>query len=291
MFERVLVGTLYTEPRVLGLSQVISNLPVKEVLLVHIVESVISREAHDRRRVRVAREELEKWAREVEAATSVTVTPIVELGVPARKLVQIASDRAVDTVVMSAFVGTPWDQFFLGSTPLDVIRHGSTNMLILHPDPTEAGVSNLAMPLLEHVLFATDFSDFAAGAYEKLQSSADEGLEKVTLMHVQDVTRIDPHLIDRLPEFDEKDHKRLEEMSQVLKDRGVSVDIRIELGVPEKKIGEVAEEMDVSCIAVGSRGGTPDGRLQWGSVSERVVREAHQPVLVIKLPELIEQTQ
>ena len=291
MFERVLVATVHTQPKALRLSEIVANLPVEHVVLAHVVESVLPRESRDKHHVQVAREELGEWARKVQAATSVQITPVVELGVPARKLVQIASDHEVETILMSAFVGIPWDQFFLGSTPLDVIRYGSTNMLITHPESDENPVNTLNRPLLEHVLFATDFSEFAAGAYDRLVQVADEGLEKVTLLHVQDVTRIDPHLIDQLPEFNEEDEQRLKDMAEVLEDAGVLVDIHIDMGVPERKICDVADEREVSCIAVGSRGRTRDGRLRWGSVSERVVREAQQPVLVIKLPELMGQNQ
>ncbi|MFP3904656.1 MAG: universal stress protein, partial [Armatimonadota bacterium] len=246
--------------------------------------------ARDRRRKKHAERSIRQWADSVSQETGVPITPVVEVGVPSRRLVEIASEYEVDTVIMSAFVGIPWKEFFLGSTPIDVIRYSDSHMLILHPQAIDqdASSSGLSRPLLEHVLFATDFSDFCNAAYEEFLSTAEKGLQKVTLVHVQDVTRLDPHLIDRLPEFDEKDTARLEEMAVALRDKGVNVGTRIELGVPEKKIGDVADELEVTCAAVGSRGRSPDDRIRWGSVSERVVREVNAPVLVIKVPEMVE---
>ncbi len=287
MFERVLIATARSEPAILRLEDILRNLPAEEIVLAHVVESVISSAARDRRRKKHAERSIKQWADSVSQETGVPITPVVEVGVPSRRLVEIASKYEVDTVIMSAFVGIPWKEFFLGSTPIDVIRYGASHMLILHPQmiDEDASSSGLSRPLLEHVLFATDFSDFCKASYEEFISTAEEGLQKATLLHVQDVTRIDPHLIDRLPEFDEKDTARLEEMAKVLRDKGVEVATRIELGVPEKKIGDVADELDVTCAALGSRGRTPDDRLRWGSVSERVVREIDTPVLVIKVPE------
>ncbi|MFO7946630.1 MAG: universal stress protein [Armatimonadota bacterium] len=288
MFKRVLVATARSEPAILRLADILKNLPAQEVVLAHIVESIISSPQRDRRRRKHAEKNLQAWAESVSQEIGLPITPVVQVGVPSRRLVEIASEHEVDTILMSAFVGIPWKEFFLGSTPIDVIRYGDTHMLILHPQKIDDGSSSgLSRPLLEHVLFATDFSDFCNASYEEFVTAADEGLQKVTLLHVQDVTRLDPHLIDRLPEFDAKDTERLEEMATALRDRGVEVDTRIELGVPEKKIGDVSDELDVTCAAVGSRGRTPDDSLRWGSVSERVVREISTPVLVIKAPDMV----
>ncbi len=53
-------------------------------------------------------------------------------------------------------------------------------------------------------------------------------------------------------------------------------------GEPVEKITELAEELDVDLLVVGSRGLGTVGRLTTGSVSEGVIRDALCPVLVVR---------
>ena len=49
----------------------------------------------------------------------------------------------------------------------------------------------------EHILFPTDFSENAQRAFTYLQQMVGDRAKKVTLLHVQDKTRIEPHLAER----------------------------------------------------------------------------------------------
>ncbi len=283
MLERVLIATSRTELNIELLLDLIRNMPVEEVTLVHCVESVLPSPQRDRRLVHRAEQELAQGVAEAQAGSEVSLTAVVRIGNPAQQIIHVAKERGADTIAMNAFVGIPWQDFFLGSVSLDVIRYGHTNMLVLHPPAQDQEmIGGLKRPLLDHTLFPTDFSDFSLSAFDSFASLADKGMKQVSLLHVQDATRLEPHLIDRLAEFDATDSQRLEDMAQRLRDKHVAVDSRIELGVPEQSIIRVARELAVSCIAIGSRGRSPSQAALWGKVSERVVRSAQAPVLVIK---------
>ncbi len=283
MLEHVLIATSRAELNVDLLVDLIRNMPVEQVTLVHCVESVLPWPQRDRRLVRRAEEQLDQEVGEAQERTEVPLAAAVRIGIPAQQILQVAKDRSADTIIMNAFVGIPWQEFFLGSVSLDIIRHGPTNMLVLHPPAEDQEmIGGLKRPLLEHMLFPTDFSDFALSAFDDFISLADKGMKHVSLLHVQDATRLEPHLMNRLAEFDATDRERLEDMAKRLRQNGVEVDLRIELGVPEQSIIRVASELEVSCIAIGSRGRSPNQEELWGSVSERVVRRAEMPVLIIK---------
>ena len=58
----------------------------------------------------------------------------------------------------------------------------------------------------------------------------------------------------------------------------------VRLGDPGTVTTERADELDSELIVIGSHGRTGLVRLVLGSVAERVIRLAHCPVLVVKLP-------
>jgi len=65
-------------------------------------------------------------------------------------------------------------------------------------------------------------------------------------------------------------------------DKYQSVTIGIEFGSPGYRIAEYAEQMEAELIVIPSHGRTGLKRLMLGSVTERVIRLSHCPVLVLR---------
>jgi nucleotide-binding universal stress UspA family protein len=75
----------------------------------------------------------------------------------------------------------------------------------------------------------------------------------------------------------------LEEQAQRLRSAGGTVTgAHLREGRPAEEITELAEELNVSLVVIGSRGLGPVKRLVMGSVSEGVVHLAHCPTLVVR---------
>ena len=287
MLDRLAVAISRPDFAVDHLLSLIDYSGVSEIVIVHCVESVLSTPARDQALANRARDKLNRRVADAAQHTSIPLRAEVRIGIPAQQIIQAATESAADTIAVGAFVGVPRQELFLGSTVLEIIRYARGSILVVHLTPDlQHVVAGLRRPLLEHVLFPTDVSDFSLNAFDELLGLADSRLRRVTLLHIQDATRLDPHLMDRLPEFDATDEQRLEGMAQSLTARGIEADHRIRLAVPEQSIIRTALELDVSCIAIGSRGRTIDYGPSWGSVSERVVRRADAPVLVIKREEI-----
>lgn len=75
---------------------------------------------------------------------------------------------------------------------------------------------------------------------------------------------------------------RLQEASDEMEDRGMSVETAIETGRPSTMIIKYAEDNDVDHIIMGSHGREGVSRLLLGSVAERVIRRASVPVTVVR---------
>jgi nucleotide-binding universal stress UspA family protein len=141
--------------------------------------------------------------------------------------------------------------------------------------------------MFEKILYPTDFSDTARKAMGVVKELRMAGAREVVALHV-----IDQRSIDTLNEFTASAVPTLElekevsvnmgQLENELRGAGFSVVNKIVRGIPLSEILRTAEEEKVSAIVIGSHGKSNIGEMLLGSVSEKVVRKAKQPVLVIK---------
>lgn len=173
----------------------------------------------------------------------------------------------------------------LGGTAFKILHHFTRPMLVVRvqlvqgqPPVCKADCLDLAKPLL----YATDFSDTAQRAFAHVEKMVEGGATRITLIHVQDKSRIEKHLKDRLDEFNTIDTERLEMLKDMLLKKGAK-DIKIVLkyGMPAEEILKTAKKVDYSLIVMGAQGKGLVKEVFLGSVSGNVVRQASHPVLLI----------
>ena len=141
--------------------------------------------------------------------------------------------------------------------------------------------------MFEKILYPTDFSDTARKAMGVVKELRTAGAQEVVALHV-----IDQRSIDTLNEFAASSVPTLEleeevsinmgQLENELRGAGFSVVNKIVHGLPLSEILKTADEERVSAIVIGSHGKSNIGEMLLGSVSEKVVRKARQPVLVVK---------
>ncbi|MEN6475440.1 MAG: universal stress protein [Syntrophaceae bacterium] len=141
--------------------------------------------------------------------------------------------------------------------------------------------------MFEKILYPTDFSDTARKAMGVVKELRTAGAQEVVALHV-----IDQRSIDTLNEFAASSVPTLEleeevsinmgQLENELRGAGLSVVNKIVHGLPLSEILKTADEERVSAIVIGSHGKSNIGEMLLGSVSEKVVRKARQPVLVVK---------
>jgi len=132
------------------------------------------------------------------------------------------------------------------------------------------------------VLFLTDFSDTAERAFNYVEQIVRSGGRRVTLLHVQDKSRIYGHLEHKLEEFNRIDRERLERMEKRLMELGdAAVSIELPYGLPKQEIVQRAEQGDYSLIVMGTQGRGYFGERFMGSVAYHVARRTVVPTLLI----------
>lgn len=152
--------------------------------------------------------------------------------------------------------------------------------------------------MFEKILFPTDFSEVAAKALTYVKGLKDCGGREVTVLHVIDTSNLEflrsfsdsyGTTFGQIPDATtlEKEILRsaaaeLNPIAETLRQAGLSVRERLEVGIPLRAVLQTAEEEEPDVIVVGSHGKSNLEEVLLGSVSEKIVRKATQPVLVIK---------
>lgn len=144
--------------------------------------------------------------------------------------------------------------------------------------------------MFRKILYPTDFSDVSKTAINYLIQLKDAGAEEIVILHVIDTRNF--HIPEVYQAFEDlsllgekqatEAKKKAGRMIQKLNDTGIKTVLRIEKGIPFKEILRVEKEEDVSLTVIGSHGTSNIKEMLLGSVSEKVVRKAVKPVLVVK---------
>lgn len=145
---------------------------------------------------------------------------------------------------------------------------------------------------IKTILVPTDFSEYAAYAYQWALGLAAVGKAKVILFHAtppipalafpESVYYPDLAKLERDMIADAE--KQLTEFAAKKGMSAVPVETRVSMGEAVWEICKVAEETHADLIVMGSHGRTGLSHVFLGSVAERVVRHAPCPVLVARLP-------
>jgi nucleotide-binding universal stress UspA family protein len=144
--------------------------------------------------------------------------------------------------------------------------------------------------MFEKILLPTDFSDVAEKALACVKQLKDAGTKEVVILHV--IKKDSINVIAQyssIRDFREVENevegearKKIARIEEELKEIGFQVKTRIETGFPFNEILRAENEENVSVIVMGSHGISNIKEILLGSVSEKVIRKAKKPVLVIK---------
>jgi len=76
----------------------------------------------------------------------------------------------------------------------------------------------------------------------------------------------------------------LNKIGKGIRSEKVSVEIRVVIGNTAEEIIKAADEIDVDLIAMSTHGRHGISRWAFGSITDRVLRGGHKPVLVVRAP-------
>lgn len=288
MFEKVLFPTnfsVYSQK----IFNYISEIPgIKEIILLHVVDAtdhsiigVTHRKQIENARIFLAEKKvfLENFDLKVQTIVNIIVSARKD-GSISTNILDTAERENVSLIIMDARRKSLIRELFLRSIPLYVMRAAKTNVLIMHLDPMEshAGTTDqkTCFRIFSKVLVPTNFSKHASDALSFVQSI--KGIEKVILLHV--VTDDDSE--EKIDNAVKESMGRLENISEEIAGSGFFVTHHVRVGDPAKMIMSVAEEEDVSLIAISRHGKSWFENSEIGSTAYAVAHMAKKPVLIIR---------
>lgn len=133
--------------------------------------------------------------------------------------------------------------------------------------------------MVRTVLLPVDFSDDNQLILGFAQGLPALGVRHVVLGHVVEVSGLEGPLIAR--RVDEA-REQLREHATFLEAAGLSVEVQVVTGDPVEELNALATETHVDAAVYGSHAKSVAGQLFVGSVSDRLMREATIPHLVVR---------
>lgn len=286
MFRKVLVATDLSEAsnRVIGCLHGLKPLGAEEAILVHALglrhltnmKTLLARYVEANLAAQKALLEDQGFQTTAEVAPG---TAVLEIN-------RIAAERHASLIVVGTHGSGLLRETLMGRTAMGILHHARCPMLVIPVRITEedelARCEAACLEFGRHVLYCTDFSDTAERAFLYVQKIVECCGGRVTLLHVQDETRIGKHLKHRLEEFNQIDRERLERLEARLLDKGAAeVAIEVRYGSPIREILRVAAERTDSLLVMGSQGRGFLAEVFLGSTSHQVVRRSPVPVLLV----------
>jgi nucleotide-binding universal stress UspA family protein len=144
--------------------------------------------------------------------------------------------------------------------------------------------------MFEKILYPTDFSEVAKKALQYIKLLKEAGGREVIVAHIIDQSNLEllssystiQDYINIEKEIQDKASQEIEFIANELRELGYSVKVRVEKGIPFRELLRITEEEQPSVIVVGSHGKSNLEEMLLGSVSEKIVRKAKYPVMVVK---------
>jgi nucleotide-binding universal stress UspA family protein len=210
----------------------------------------------------------------------------VEQGNPREEIVRAAETWPADLVVVGARGLSGVKAFLLGSVSQTVARHAHCPVLVVKGKPRG----------LRSVLVATDGSEGANDAirfFLSLPLGRDVRVRLLSAVEAVPFPATAPGVIRRQLRamIAEVEHERRSAVGKILARAAAELRTKLSrvtrsmpIGHPGEAILAAAAGFDADVIVVGARGLGGMKRLLLGSVSERVLRDARCPVLIVKGP-------
>lgn len=224
--------------------------------------------------------------RSVLGAAGFDVTIETPLGIPFYEINRLAERETASLIVVGSLGGSLIGEMLLGSTAHAVLHHAERPVLLIRLEIVTGDQGGRCRVVCSdpfgHILFPTDFSDTADRAFLFLEHITREVAPAISLLHVQERAKLDPHLTHRLEEFNRIDQDRLDRMSARLKGLGASsVGTEVAYGIPTQVILERARAAGPTLIVMGGHGRGAFHEAVLGGVASRLARLAPLPILFV----------
>jgi nucleotide-binding universal stress UspA family protein len=222
------------------------------------------------------------------------VTSTILVGLAPEALEHHARSEEADLVVMTSHGRGPLSRMWLGSVTDRFVRRTSTPVLIVRPEEGEE--PDLSKEItFERVLIPVDGSEEGDAILTPALALGKACDSDFVLLHVSGFTEeftssYLPHTVQINEETLEEERKKAEDdiaaRVERLSSEGVEVTGQVVLdNSPSTGVLHFAAQHDIDLIAMATHGRGRVARMVLGSVTDKVLRGAHHPVLVCRPPE------
>lgn len=280
MFKKMLVCTDLSpaSDALIHCVEELKTIGMEEVILTHVIY-VANTPGLEEMLVEEARPAVERQKKTLEDQ-GIRVVVEMPFGLPAHTLNETAEKHDVSAILIGSHGKGIIQAATLGSVTAKLLHLTRRPILMARIAILNGEKCHLACgKLFSKILFPSDFSETAERALEYVGKIAAETKSPVTLLHVYDDKNLDNETRQRLEDgrsfFSESKKERL-------KSRGIfDVTVETTFGNPAQVILDRTYKGDFSIIVMGSQGKGLVQEVFIGSVSNKVVREAGLPVLLI----------
>ncbi len=280
MFEKILVPTDFSS-HAKKVVECIGQIPgIKQVVLMSVISrSVITRVWDPVAELKEVEARLMEEKKLIDAPgveVKVRAVSVLE-GEIANAVQRVAEEENVSLVAMGARGKSRIQSVLLGSVSRNALRFGDTHLLIMRYKVLDSGEMEMYCDrIFSKVLFPTDFSQPAEVALSFLKSV--QGIGELVLLNVVSTGETD----EEIEENQAAATKKIEEITRDLEKSGMKVTPKVLVGHPVETIRTVAEEENVSLIAMSSQGAIAIKKGRIGSTAYDVANSVDKPVLILR---------
>ena len=280
MFEKVLVPTDFSS-HAKKVVECIGQIPgIKQVVLMSVISrSVITRVWDPVAELKEVEARLMEEKKLIDAPgveVKVRAVSVLE-GEIANAVQRVAEEENVSLVAMGARGKSRIQSVLLGSVSRNALRFGDTHLLIMRYKVLDSGEMEMYCDrIFSKVLFPTDFSQPAEVALSFLKNV--QGISELVLLNVVSTGETD----EEIEENQAAANKKIEEITRDLEKSGMKVTPKVLVGHPVETIRTVAEEENVSLIAMSSQGAIAIKKGRIGSTAYDVANSVDKPVLILR---------
>ena len=280
MFEKILVPTDFSS-HAKKVVECIGQIPgIKQVVLMSVISrSVITRVWDPVAELKEVEARLMEEKKLIDAPgveVKVRAVSVLE-GEIANAVQRVAEEENVSLVAMGARGKSRIQSVLLGSVSRNALRFGDTHLLIMRYKVLDSGEMEMYCDrIFSKVLFPTDFSQPAEVALSFLKNV--QGISELVLLNVVSTGETD----EEIEENQAAANKKIEEITRDLEKSGMKVTPKVLVGHPVETIRTVAEEENVSLIAMSSQGAIAIKKGRIGSTAYDVANSVDKPVLILR---------
>ena len=280
MFEKILVPTDFSS-HAKKVVECIGQIPgIKQVVLMSVISrSVITRVWDPVAELKEVEARLMEEKKLIDAPgveVKVRAVSVLE-GEIANAVQRVAEEENVSLVAMGARGKSRIQSVLLGSVSRNALRFGDTHLLIMRYKVLDSGEMEMYCDrIFSKVLFPTDFSQPAEVALSFLKSV--QGIGELVLLNVVSTGETD----EEIEENQAAANKKIEDITRDLEKSGMKVTPKVLVGHPVETIRTVAEEENVSLIAMSSQGAIAIKKGRIGSTAYDVANSVDKPVLILR---------